>query len=219
MKEIYILLTRSDTSLSRIVHLVTGDRYTHASLIFDLDLRTAVSFTRDHKHWILPAGINEEELLDRYGQGADTPCALYRLSVTDEAYFAVRKEVQDMLDRSEEYGFNIAGLILCRLGIPFTRRHHFFCSHFVGDVLERAGAIKLTKDPSVMRPRDYQDHPQLNCFYEGPMGEFLAGCHLIAQALENDAADKTDRADDHSGQFILDPYKFGIPSGWDPRTN
>lgn len=39
MKTIYILLTRSTTILSRLVHFVTEDTYTHAALAFDEELK------------------------------------------------------------------------------------------------------------------------------------------------------------------------------------
>ena len=40
MKSIYIMLTRSETVLSKLVHFVTKDTYTHASISFDHDLVT-----------------------------------------------------------------------------------------------------------------------------------------------------------------------------------
>ena len=43
MKTIYILLTRSTTILSRLVHFVTEDTYTHAALAFDEELKTLYS--------------------------------------------------------------------------------------------------------------------------------------------------------------------------------
>ena len=40
MKNIYILLTRSRTILSRLIHLATNDTYTHASIAWDDELTT-----------------------------------------------------------------------------------------------------------------------------------------------------------------------------------
>lgn len=39
MKSIYIMLTRSETILSRLVYLVTRDAYTHASIPVCLPVR------------------------------------------------------------------------------------------------------------------------------------------------------------------------------------
>ena len=46
MKTIYILLTKSETILSKIVHFVTADAYTHASIAFDENLQTLYSSSR-----------------------------------------------------------------------------------------------------------------------------------------------------------------------------
>ena len=56
MKNIYILLTRSRTILSRLIHLATNDTYTHASIAWDDELTTLCSFARRHTSLPLPAG-------------------------------------------------------------------------------------------------------------------------------------------------------------------
>lgn len=46
MKSIYILLTKSDTYISKIIRLTTDDTYTHASISFTEDLEPLYSFGR-----------------------------------------------------------------------------------------------------------------------------------------------------------------------------
>lgn len=46
MKSIYILLTRSDPLLSRLIHLFTSDTYIHAALSFDQELSVLYSSSR-----------------------------------------------------------------------------------------------------------------------------------------------------------------------------
>ena len=62
MKTIYILLTRSTTILSRLVHFVTEDTYTHAALAFDEELRTLYSSSRKNGKTLFPAGPCVEDL-------------------------------------------------------------------------------------------------------------------------------------------------------------
>lgn len=62
MKSIYIMLTRSETILSRLVYLVTRDAYTHASISFDENLTTFYSSSRKDGHTIFPAGPCREAL-------------------------------------------------------------------------------------------------------------------------------------------------------------
>ena len=56
---IYILLTRSGTWFSRLIHLVTSDCYTHASIGLDGPSGPFYSFARKYEHFALPAGLVE----------------------------------------------------------------------------------------------------------------------------------------------------------------
>ena len=123
MKSIYILLTRSNTFVSNLVKIATADRYTHVSISFDQSLDPLYSFARHYTYLALPAGLRTE-YLDRgfFKRYPRIPCALYELTVEDEAYEKAKKAVEDMMEESEKYKFNVLGLFLCRLSIPSRRK-------------------------------------------------------------------------------------------------
>lgn len=173
-KTIYVLLTRSGTWVSKIIHWTTADAYTHASIAFDESLQPLYSFSRRFVNLPLPAGLQTEPL-DKgfYKKYEAIPCALYELQVEDHVYEAVRQEVTLMMADAPRYRFNLLGLLLCRLNIPFHRAHHFFCSEFVSEVLHRGHALKLPKDTSLMRPNDYTRLPELKCRYQGTLRHFI----------------------------------------------
>lgn len=174
MKTIYILLTRSDTILSRMVRLVTAARYTHVSIAFDEHLQAVYSSSRKNGRTLFPAGPCREKLESGYWREHNAvPCALYELRVSNQTYWAAMREVEQIMSRQEAYHFNILGLLLCRLNVPFHRRYHFFCSQFVGLVLGQSGALKLPKDPTVMKPSDYMNLPELVCRFQGRLHELL----------------------------------------------
>ena len=62
MPNIYVLLTRSQSLLSRMIHRLTGDSFTHVSLALDSQLQTLCSFARRYSHTPLPAGLVHEDL-------------------------------------------------------------------------------------------------------------------------------------------------------------
>lgn len=174
MKTIYILLTKSDTIVSKIIGLVTADRFTHASISFNETLCPLYSFSRKYIYRPLPAGLRHEPL-DRgfFKHFEYIPCALYALEVEDEAYYNARHMVKHMMSRRKTYGFNIIGLFLCRLNIPLRRRRHYFCSQFVSEVLKRSNAVKLPKDTGLMRPADYTKMPELTLIFKGNMKQLV----------------------------------------------
>lgn len=180
MKKIYILLTNSNTIISRIIRILTADRYTHVSLSFEESLRPLYSFSRKYIYRPLPAGLRMEQLDKGFFKRFDTiPCALYSLEVEDEVYISAHDQVMSMVRNAGFYRFNIIGLILCRMNIPFKRKRHFFCSQFVSEILKNSNALKLPKNPSLMRPADYQKLPELEHLFTGNL-------RSLARALEFD---------------------------------
>ena len=172
MKTIYILLTRSGTLLSKLVYAATGSSYTHASMAFDAELNCLYSSTRKNGYTMFPAGPSKEYLNKGvFRLRDDAPCALYALEVSDEAYFRALHRAEEFMRHSEEYSFNTLGLILCGLHIRWQRRHHYFCSQFVSEVLEQSGALALPKDSTLMHPNDYALLPQLKCLYKGRLAD------------------------------------------------
>lgn len=174
MKSIYILLTKSDTIVSRIIHLATADPYTHVSISFDSSLQPLYSFSRRYIHFPLPAGLRHEPFSEGfYKKYHYIPCALYELKVEDDIYNHAKMIVEDMLKESEVYKFNVLGLILCKLNIPYQRKYHYFCSEFVSKVLIQSQALSLPKLPCLMKPSDYIDMNDLQCVFEGKLEQLM----------------------------------------------
>ncbi len=175
MKSIYILLTQTGTYLSRFIHLITADTYTHASMAFVEDLEPLYSFSRKYVYLCLPAGLHVEPLRTGFfKRHSDIPCALYELRVSDEVYEAAKSEVEQMMTEAKRYQFSVLGLILCKLNIPMERKYRYFCSQFVAEILKRSGALELPKEPSLMRPNDYTEIEALSCRFEGKFCTLLS---------------------------------------------
>lgn len=174
MKSIYILLTASETYVSKVIRLTTADAYTHVSLSFDENLNTLYSFARKYPDMPLPAGLMKEHLYAGYfGKYHATPCALYEIKVDNATYFRAKSEVEMMYQSVAKYRYSIMGLFLCRFSIPMKREHHYFCSQFVGEILAKSGAAILPKPTSLMRPADYMKLDTTTFLYEGTVGELF----------------------------------------------
>ncbi|MBQ5814095.1 MAG: hypothetical protein IIW34_08105 [Clostridia bacterium] len=186
MKNIYILLIRSNTSVSRAINLMTGAQYTHASIAYDEELKSLCSFARRNTYTYLPAGLIHEDLRKgSFARYPTMPCALLRLPVPDIAYERIRNKLERMLSEKESYRYFIRGLISCRLGIESHKDKHYFCSHFVSHILETEGDIPLPKPPSLMHPQDLLTLPGTTALYTG---DILGLIHwLKLNALKNGA--------------------------------
>lgn len=172
MKTIYVLLMKSTTSLSRIVGLLTSDKYTHVSLAFDESLYPLYTSTRKNGEDIFPAGPCKE-YLDRgiLARHPFTPCALYELEVNEETYSKAKTEAERFAKDTDKYGFNVIGLIFCLIGQPLKRKSKYFCSQLVSEILSNSGALKLPREACLMKPSDYMNLPELACVFEGTLGQ------------------------------------------------
>lgn len=169
-RSIYILLTRSGTCFSRLIHFATRDSYTHASIGLDGPGGPFYSFARKYRYLALPAGLVEKQVTV-YRRAV--PCCLYELKVSEETYFRLRRQLRSMYAQREVYHYSVLGAFACYFNLSLQRRHHFFCSQFVADLLERCGAAELPKPPALLRPADLCLLKNLTPVHQGPLEGIL----------------------------------------------
>lgn len=169
-RTIYILLTRSGTWFSRLIHFATQDSYTHASIGLDGPDGPFYSFARKYRLLALPAGLVEEQVTV-YRRAV--PCCLYELKVSEETYFRLRRRLRAMYARREDYHYSVLGVFACYFNLSFPRRHHYFCSQFVAGLLEDSGAAELPKPPALLRPAELSGVKGLRPVHQGVLEEIL----------------------------------------------
>ncbi len=114
MKEIYILLTKSGTIFSRLIHRMSEGEYTHVSLALDSELTTLYSFGRKYKYSMLPAGFVRENVnRGVMGSSDSMRCALYKMNISDDCYQKLCNRLRHMEANREVYRYNIVGIPMC----------------------------------------------------------------------------------------------------------
>lgn len=157
MRNLYVVLCKTETILSRIISKITGDWYTHASISLDDDLRTMYSFGRlwAHNPWI--GGFVKESIehgtMHRF-RGADS--LVMQVEVSDEKYHEIANYITNMYDKRKKYKYNYWGLFLSKwkVRVRSLKSNRFFCSEFVTDCLERFGIINRGELGQVVRPME-----------------------------------------------------------------
>ena len=173
MKTVYVLLTRTNTVLSRTIGKTTGDDFTHASLALDAELTRLYSFGRRFEHNPFLAGFVRESLTHGVFSWDDgIPCAVYALNVDDRVYAAVERRIRRMYELRRRYRYNLLGLLYNYAGRAHSRAYRYFCSEFVADTLQRTGALRLNMPPARMRPNDFAELPGLRLVYQGGIGGY-----------------------------------------------
>ncbi|MDE6107202.1 MAG: hypothetical protein K2F83_00810 [Oscillospiraceae bacterium] len=167
-KTIYILLSRSITVPSRIIHFFTRGEFTHTSVGLEGPGGAFYSFGRLNINYPLPGGMVREQVgRGFYARFSKTPCCLFALKISAEAFAELEARLARMYARRRELRYNIIGLGACLFRLPLRRRDAYFCSQFVAELLMESGAANLPYPPEATKPMDFTTLPGLQVLYRG----------------------------------------------------
>lgn len=185
MKKIYILLTRTGTVPAKIIHFFKGGTFTHTSLSLTPATDRLYSYARRKINNPLKAGLIVENIhTEVFALYPDCHCALYCLTVSDEAYEKMQREITFFFDNYKKAKYNFFGMIPLALGIRIRRKFRLTCSQFVARILESSREIELPKDPYLMLPNDFSDISGIKLLYDGR----LASCTVDEDILVSSEA-------------------------------
>lgn len=169
-RNIYILLTHSGSMFSKAINIYTRDEFTHVSIGLDEDLNELYSFGRLKPYNPIFGGFVHEDIINgTYGRFPNTTCALYSLKVNDIQYKKVLNQLRRFKYDGNKYRYNIIGLVGVMINYPVERKHSYFCSQFVTEVLVNSGIDIIHKPPGLTSPMDFLDCNELEFVYQGPL--------------------------------------------------
>jgi hypothetical protein len=172
MKKVYILLTRTQTSIANAIYKVTKGKYTHTSITLQPTTTNFHSFARTVKWTFLIAGyVNEDTHTFVFAKYQHCPCGLFVLEVCDEAYAKMETIIDNIRANKKKFHYNFLGLISNAFKIKIEGKNRYNCSQFVAMVLHESGAVKLPLHPALMRPMDFLKIDGIRQIYDGTIGE------------------------------------------------
>lgn len=143
---LYIVISNTGSAASEIISVFTQKQYNHASLSFDRDLDTIISYNGGAN--VYPPGMNVE-MLEHFHQKEDASVLVYSLPITIEQKKMIISKVEEI--NLEGSAYNIAGLVIKRSFRP----NIMFCSQFVYKMLKLAGVQYFDKKDGEVRPTDF----------------------------------------------------------------
>ncbi len=171
MKEIKIVLTQTNTVISKTLKFLSKKPYNHISISFVDDCSTMFSFGRKIDWFPLVGGFVKENIESGvFKMHPETKCKIYKFEVTDEDYDIISRRLNDFLAEPERYRYSFLSVFLIRLNIPYQREYYYVCSTFVSYLLN--GIVPLQKEISLVIPDDY-NNLNLKPVYEGRLLEYV----------------------------------------------
>ena len=143
---LYIILSSTGSAAGELIRKVTKKEYAHASIAFDEELETIVSYNGGEN--IYAPGLNQE-LIEFFNKKDDANIIIYKIKADREK----KQKVLDEIRKIDQMGssYNILGLL-----IPYSHWENImFCSQFVYCMLKVAGLNYFEKKPEEVKPTDF----------------------------------------------------------------
>ncbi|HIT35039.1 MAG TPA: hypothetical protein IAC31_10535 [Candidatus Faecousia intestinigallinarum] len=176
MEYIYIVLSNSGTIPGRAIQRMTHFPYGHAMLSFTADCQITYSFGRRSLYNIFNGGfVAERRDGPFFTRFSDTTCLVLRLKVTDKQVADLYSQIASFVVEAKRYRYDYIGLFMRYFNIKKTFDRRFVCSHFVAEMLQRAGIYRFCKGSMLVRPRDFLEIPGIETYYEGKLSELPRG--------------------------------------------
>jgi hypothetical protein len=170
-KKIFILLTDTETILTRLIKSYTKKPYNHASIAFDAELMEVYSFGRKSAKNPFIGGFVREDIDSVIFRQAD--CALYSLNITAAEFQKMYQYIQEIASEKEKYHYNFIGLFGVLFQKPIKRKNAFFCSQFVASVLKESKVIDFEDEElSLVKPSDLTHLANFELVFEGGLNDY-----------------------------------------------
>lgn len=170
-KKLYVMITKTDTGIGKLIRAVTRYPYNHVSMTLDDSFRTWVSFARFHLDTPLYGGFIREPVERFLAKGQRIDIRIFALELPARRI----EEIRALFDKAgvpgSDYIYNYLELVTLSVGLRFSIRDAYSCLGFANAV--------LGTDHRSIKALDQSLTPRL--FYEGTLND-----------LAPDSGDRTD---------------------------
>jgi hypothetical protein len=142
---VYIVISNTGSAASEIISVFTNKIYNHASLSFDSELETIISYNGGER--IYPPGLNKE-MVEYFNKKKDASIMVYKLKISKENKRKIIDKIKEI--NRDGSAYNLMGLVLKHSFKP----NIMFCSQFVYKMLEYAGINYFEGKAEQIKPAD-----------------------------------------------------------------
>lgn len=155
---LYIVLTRTNTTMSRLIQIFKNDKYTHAAISFDKNLNQMYSFGRKHTFNPFIGGFKKEDINKGIYKFSQTvPSVIIEIQVSKEQHEKAKEILEQFISNSNLYKYSYIGLLHNIFKKSVCYENRFLCSEFVYHILNESGIVDFNKSRNLVRPINLLD--------------------------------------------------------------
>lgn len=152
---LYIVLVRTNTIISRIIHFVKNDEYTHAAISLDKNLDNMYSFGRKYTYYPFIGRFRQEEIYKGlYKTQKRLPGVIMEVEVSEQQYRKAVSLLNRFISNRNSYKYNYRGLLYSLLNKPLCYDDRFLCSEYVYYILNESGIADFNRPRNLVSPQD-----------------------------------------------------------------
>lgn len=172
-KKIYIVLTHTNSIISKMIKLFTKDKYSHISLSFNSKCNKMYSFSRKYSFFPFYGIFKIEDIRKGLFKNNNSIIAIYELNVTNEQYNNIINKIDEISHSNK--GYNIIGLLLAYFKIKLHRKK-YYCSEFVYEVLSNDNIHVISNEKNLFKPEEIICNNSFKKIFEGKILDYIAIC-------------------------------------------
>lgn len=171
--EVFIVFSKTGTWLSRVLSKLGNFKYMHSSISLQEDLSVMYSFGRINPHNPFLGGFIKESIHNGvYQFSKKNEMKVYKMQITKEQVNILKEEIAQFEMQAKNYHYNFLGLMFIPFKIKYVRKHHYFCSQFISELLIKIAILDQSISPEWTSPADLIQYLDLELVFEGFIHEY-----------------------------------------------
>jgi len=152
---LYIILTRTNTTISRLIQILKNDEYTHAAISLDKELEHMYSFGRKYTYNPFLGRFRQENINEGIYKFSKTLSGvIMEVEVSNRQYEKAKVMLDHFISNSNLYKYNYKGLFHSFFNKTICYDDRFLCSEFVYHILNKSGIVDLKISRNLVRPQN-----------------------------------------------------------------
>ncbi len=171
--EIFIVFSKTGTWLSRVLSKAGNFKYMHSSISFVEDLSEMYSFGRLKPNNPFIGGFVKESINQGvYQFSKKNEIKVFKMKVSDAQAQMLMYEINRFEEQARLYHYNFLGLVFIPFKIKYVRKHYYFCSQFISELLMKIAILDQSIAPEWTSPRDLIQYLDLTLVFEGYIHQY-----------------------------------------------
>lgn len=169
-KFLYVMISRTDTGVGRVIRTISRYPYNHVSLTLDPSFRNWVSFARFKKDAPLYSGFTVEPIERFFEKGHDVKACIFRIPISQQKFEQLTALFAKAGEKNDEFIYNTFDILAAIFGCKVRISGAYTCLGFACSVLNK----------QFITIKALAKHLQPYKIYEGPL------CALVADSGKRD---------------------------------